>query len=96
MNKKKYKKIEKHYNKLVDNKTIKTLNDALIYKKAIEKAFSLFDVGKQLLCIDDKWFSYDITKGKKYELIKKDKNHFYIINDSGKEFGYKKNRFVKL
>ena len=45
MNDKQYKKIEKHYNKLVKNKTIKTLNDALIYKKAIDKSFSLFDVG---------------------------------------------------
>lgn len=54
MNNKKCKKIEKHYNKLVKNKTIKTFNDALIYKRAIDKAFSLFDVGESKIK-DDNW-----------------------------------------
>ena len=46
MNNKKYNKIEKHYNKLVKKGVIKNLNDAYIYKLAIDKAFSLSDVGK--------------------------------------------------
>ena len=50
MNNKQYEKIEKHYNKLVKNKTIKTLNDSLIYKLAIDKAFSLCGVVKELPC----------------------------------------------
>mgnify|MGYP006168516491 CR=1 FL=1 len=41
MNSKQYKKLEKHYNRLVKNKTIKTLNECLVYKLAIDKAFSL-------------------------------------------------------
>ena len=41
-----YNKLEKHYNKLVKKGTIKTINDAYIYKLAIEKAFSLCDFRK--------------------------------------------------
>ena len=48
MNNKQYKKLEKHYNRLVKNKTIKTLNECLVYKLAIDKAFSLQGVVKTL------------------------------------------------
>lgn len=72
MNNKEYEKIEKHYNKLVKNKTIKTLNDALIYKKAIDKAFSLFDVGCSLKTKSDELCKYYISSESnvsEYEVI---------------------------
>tara|TARA_R110000796_G_scaffold52731_1_gene124163 strand:- start:60 stop:305 length:246 start_codon:yes stop_codon:yes gene_type:complete len=41
MTDKEYNKLEKHYNKLVKKGTIKTINDAYIYKLAIEKAIKV-------------------------------------------------------
>ena len=49
MNNKQYDKIEEHYKYLVKNGTIKTMNEGYVYKLAIDKAFSLSDVGGSIL-----------------------------------------------
>lgn len=41
MTDKEFNKFDKHYNKLVKKGTIKTMNDAYIYKLAIEKAIEV-------------------------------------------------------
>jgi hypothetical protein len=41
MTDKEFNKLDKHYNKLVKKGTIKTMNDACIYKLAIEKAIKV-------------------------------------------------------
>jgi len=41
MTDKEFNKFDKHYNKLVKKGTIKTMNDACIYKLAIEKAIKV-------------------------------------------------------
>ena len=76
----------------LDSQIIKLKND----RKKLKKQFSLQGVGEQLLCLDNECFEYNLTKGKKYKLIKKDKKHYYVINDLGHKFGFKKERFKKL
>ena len=66
------------------------------WKEEMKQALTLTDVGKQLLCLNNEFFEYRLTKGKKYKLIRKDKNCFYIKDDLGNIFGYKKRRFKKL
>ena len=46
MTDKEFNKFDKHYNKLVKKGTIKTMNDAFIYKLAIEKAIKVIQCCK--------------------------------------------------
>ena len=50
---------------------------------------------KKVKCIDDSNMSY-ITKGEIYKLVKEDGNYFRIINSTGEEVEYYKNRFEEV
>ena len=52
MTDKEFNKFDKHYNKLVKRGTIKTMNDAFIYKLAIEKAIKVIRCCEELKAVD--------------------------------------------
>ena len=71
MTDKQFNKFDKHYNKLVKTGTIKTMNDAYIYKLAIEKAI------KVIRCCE--------TLKDKYEIVFEDwlKDHKFKQSNNG-------------
>jgi hypothetical protein len=54
------------------------------WKKEMKQQLNLHAVVTSLLCVNvlQDW---EITEGKKYEMIKEHNNHYTIINDLGKE-----------
>lgn len=53
MNKEQELQADKYYNELVKNKTITTLNEALVFKLAYEKALTMHDVGCSVFTTED-------------------------------------------
>lgn len=53
MNKEQELKLEEYYQELLENKTIKTLNEALVFKLAYEKALTMHDVGCSAWIVQD-------------------------------------------
>ena len=64
-------------------------------EKIVEKLF-ITDVVASVLCVDNEWFSYHLTRGKKYKIIKENETHYKIKTDSGLKISFKKERFKKL
>ena len=59
MTNKEFNKFDKHYNKLVKKGTIKTMNDACIYKLAIEKAIKVMHSCETFYCWDEQALGKD-------------------------------------
>lgn len=83
MNKEQELQADEYYKELVNNKTITTLNEALVFKLAYEKALTMHAVMPTLLLCIDAIVSWDITIGRKYTLIKESQNQYLIKNDKG-------------
>ena len=73
MTDKEFNKFDKHYNKLVKKGTIKTMNDACIYKLAIEKAIKVirccteFADGKCRPMVNADWTYLRCECGKRFK-----------------------------
>ena len=89
MTDKEFNKFDKHYNNLVKKGTIKTMNDACIYKLAIEKAIKVTRCCETLKdkkkITFDEWLNVNF---KKYD------NEYY--QDSGRNGIWKKHQLYEL
>ena len=76
MTDKQFNEFDKHYNKLVKKGTIKTMNDAYIYKLAIEKAIEVIRSCEKLK-------HEELTLGGKVEITKIEKivGNIVVIED---------------